>query len=86
MDTIDNRGKLYELEEIFKYKNLINISDNQIIKEIIFDEGDKANTLYNDFIKLVAQEVDHILNKTQFAEKKDELITNMQQHLSSRKA
>ncbi|MBL4652973.1 MAG: hypothetical protein JKY53_08945 [Flavobacteriales bacterium] len=86
METVDNRSSLYELDEIFKYKNLIDASVTQIIKEIICIESEIAEGYYVQFIKLVSQEVDHQLNKTQFTELKDKLINEMRQHLESEKA
>jgi hypothetical protein len=86
MTTVDNRGSLYELDEIFKYKNLIDSSDNQIIKEIICCSDEQSKALHTQFTKLVAQEVDHILNKTQFTENKDTLVVEMRQHLDNKRA
>ena len=86
METIDNRNKLYELDEIFKYKNLIDASDMQVIKEIVYDETKKPNGFYAEFISLVTKEVDHQLNKVEFTELKDKLVSEMKQHLESEKA
>lgn len=84
METIDNRSKISELEEIYKYKDLIEIADRDVIKEIIFDMGEQSTIFYNEFVKLVTMEVDHQLNKTQFSELKDQLILDMKQYLESK--
>ena len=70
METIDNRASLIELDEIYKYKNLIELSDKDVIKKIIFKGDMRSKGLYSDFIRLVADEVDHQLNKAEFAEEK----------------
>lgn len=85
METIDNRSKIYELEEIYKYKDLIEITDRDIIKEIIFDRDEQSTVFYNEFMKLVAMEVDHELNKNQFTELKEELIFEMKKYLERKK-
>ena len=84
METIDNRSKIYELDEIYKYKNLIEPLDKETIKKIIFDEDEKSTAFYNEFMDLVAKEIDHKLNKTEFSELKDKLIIDMQAHLDSK--
>jgi len=81
METVDNRASLIELDEIYKYKNLIELSDKDIIKKIIFKGDAKSKNLYSDFIKLVADEVDHQLNKAEFAEEKKRLIGKMKAYL-----
>jgi len=40
METIDNRGAIIELDEIYKYKDLIEASDRDVIKKIIFDSNE----------------------------------------------
>ena len=82
MEAIDKQGALFEVDEIFKYKNLIDRSDRDVIKEIINKDDDKTSAFYGEFKELVVQEVDHKLNKAQFAELRDQLIANMKSHLS----
>lgn len=81
METIDNRASLIELDEIYKYKNLIELSDKDVIKKVIFKGDARSKDLYSDFIKLVADEVDHQLNKAEFAEEKKRLIGRMKAYL-----
>ena len=81
METIDNRASLIELDEIYKYKNLIELSDKDVIRKIIFKGDMRSKGLYSDFIKLVADEVDHQLNKAEFAEAKKKLIGKMKAYL-----
>jgi len=81
METIDNRPKLYELDEIYKYKDLINTADKATIKQIIFKGDEKSTQLYNEFMKLVADEIDHQLNKDEFSEMKKVLIGKMKAYL-----
>ena len=68
METVDKRGVLFELDEIFKYKDLISKSDRDVIKAIIYDDSEQANKFHEDFMNLVASEIDHSLNKTSFTE------------------
>lgn len=85
METVvDKSGYLFELGEIYKFKDLIEITDKAIIKEIIVDGGKQSMDYYNEFIRLVAMEVDHTLNKKQFYELKDKLIADMKKHLQSK--
>ncbi len=84
MEVIDKRSNLFELDEIYKYKNLIDSSDRATIKEIIYADDEQSSLLYNDFIKLVADEVDHQLNKAEFSELKDKLIIKMKEHLQNK--
>ena len=81
METVDNRASLIELDEIYKYKNLIELSDKDVIRKIIFKGDARSKDLYSDFIKLVADEVDHQLNKAEFAEEKKRLIGRMKAYL-----
>ncbi|MBL4594724.1 MAG: hypothetical protein JKX68_13050 [Flavobacteriales bacterium] len=81
MEAVDNRASLFELEEIYKYKDLIETSDRDVIKAIIFDNGEQSTALYNEFLKLVANEVDHQLNKAEFSDLKDKLMGEMKNHL-----
>lgn len=81
MEVIDKQGALFEVDEIFKYKDLIDRADRDVIKEIIHKDDDKTSAFYNEFKELVVKEVDHTLNKAQFAELRDELIANMKSHL-----
>jgi len=77
MEKVDNRSSLFELDEIYKYKDLIELDDKETIKAIICDARESSNTLYGEFLSLVAQEVDHELNKSEFKELKDKLIKDM---------
>jgi len=81
MELIDKRSHLFELDEILKYKSLIEKTDRETIKAIIYKNDEESKLLHDEFIKLVAMEVDHQLNKTEFYELKDKLITKMKQHL-----
>jgi hypothetical protein len=83
METIDNRAILFELEEIFKYKDLIDVTDRDVIRAIIFDKGEQSTVIYNNFLKLVADEVDHRLNKAEFIVLKDKLILEMKAYLEN---
>jgi len=84
MIKVDKRSSIFELDEIFKYKSLIERTDRDVIKEIIYEDDEESIALYNEFLKLVAMEVDHELNKTQFYELKDELIIDMKKHLGKK--
>ena len=81
METIDNRASLTELDEIYKYKNLIELSDKDVIRKIIFKGDEKSKLLHADFMKLVADEIDHQLNKAEFSEEKKMLIGKMKAYL-----
>ena len=81
MDAADKQEALFEVDEIFKYKDLIDRADRDVIKEILHKDDDKAGAFYSEFKDLVIKEVDHTLNKAQFAELRDELIANMKSHL-----
>ena len=84
MEKIDKRSSIFELEEIYKYKSLIERSDRDVIKEVIYDNDEESEALYDEFLKLVAMEVDHELNKTEFYDLKDELIIDMKKHLGKK--
>ncbi|MEJ6735707.1 MAG: hypothetical protein QNK84_01535 [Flavobacteriales bacterium] len=83
METVDNRSSIFELEEIYKYKDLIELEDKETIKAIIFDTSELSNTLHNEFLRMVEQEVDHKLNKTEFKVLKDKLMRDMKAHIDS---
>jgi hypothetical protein len=83
METVDNRSSIFELEEIYKYKDLIELEDKETIKAIIFDTSEVSNTLHNEFLRMVEQEVDHKLNKTEFKVLKDKLMRDMKAHIDS---
>lgn len=83
METIDNRGAIIELEEIYKYKDLILSSDRDVLKKIIFDRNEASEKFHQEFLSLVAQEVDHKLNKEEFKVLKDQLIKQMETHLGN---
>lgn len=81
MEVIDKQGALFEVDEIFKYKDLIDRADRDVIKAIINKDDDKSNEFYTRFMELVVKEVAHELNKTQFAELRDQLISEMKNHI-----
>ncbi|MGB0887901.1 MAG: hypothetical protein ACPGSL_07245 [Vicingaceae bacterium] len=81
MEVIDNKEALFFLDEVYKYKNLIDSSDRDLIKKIIFETSEEANKLHQEFIRLVTQEVDHKLNKKEFAVLKDQLIREINAYL-----
>ena len=83
MKTVDKRAVIFELNEIYKYKDLISKSDRDIIKAIIYKGDERANKFHEDFMNLVASEIDHSLNKVSFTELKDILINEMQQYLDA---
>ena len=45
IETVDNRAQLAELDEIYKYKDLIVIADKDTIRKIIFKGDKKSNPL-----------------------------------------
>ena len=83
MEAVDNRKSIFELDEIYKYKDLIELDDKATIKAIICDTNANSNTLHEQFLNLVAQEVDHKLNKSEFKVLKDKLIVEMKAFLNS---
>ena len=83
METIDNRASIFEINEIYKYKDLITSEDRNVIKAIIFKGDEQSLALHRRFMELVASEIDHTLNKTSFAELKDNLIIEMKQYLDN---
>ncbi len=86
METVvDKTAYLFELGEIYKFKDLIEITDKAVIKEIIIDGDKQSMSFYHEFIKLVAMEVDHTLNKNQFRDLKNKLIAEMKKHLETKK-
>ncbi len=62
-------------------KNWRDHKNKDVIRKIIFKGDVKSKSLYVDFIKLVADEVDHQLNKTEFSEEKKMLIGKMKAYL-----
>tara|TARA_B110000305_G_C19157473_1_gene500984 strand:+ start:492 stop:746 length:255 start_codon:yes stop_codon:yes gene_type:complete len=84
MEVVDNRSKIYQLDEIFKYKNLIDNSDKQVIKEIICTNDVKSVDFYAEFINLVTKEVDHVLNKAEFEAHKTALIAEMKEYINTK--
>ena len=82
METVDNRAILFELDEIYKYKDLINALDKDVLRNIVFKGDDDSKTLYNEFLSIVAKEVNHDLNKVEFNKLKDSLILKMKDYLS----
>lgn len=83
METIDNRSSIFELDEIYKYKDLIELDDKETIKAVICDVKDASVALHKEFLRLVAQEVDHKLTKDEFRVLKDKLMRDMKAHLSN---
>ena len=84
MEAIDNRASLFELKEIYKYKDLIDADDMTVIKEVICKTDEQSDRLHQQFLKLVADEVDHQLNKTEFTVLKDKLIVEMKNYLANK--
>ncbi len=84
MIKVDKRSSIYELEEIYKYKSLIERADRDVIKQIIYNDDDRSTILYDRFLFLVAEEVDHKLNKPEFYELKNKLVVEMKQYLESK--
>jgi hypothetical protein len=84
MEVVDKKGSLFELEEIYKYKSLIDVKDKAVIKRVIIDGDETCIAFYQDFMELVAKEVDHTLNKAQFKEQKDVLVGNMKAYLDNK--
>jgi len=84
MEAIDKRDRFYELEEIYKYKDLISLSDKNVLKLAIYDGDDKCTSFYNEFLKLVAKEYDHQLNKAEFAPLKEKLIQEIQEYIDQK--
>jgi hypothetical protein len=82
MEAIDNRASLFELKEIYKYKDLIDINDMAVIKEVVCKTDEQSVDLHQEFLKLVADEVDHSINKAEFTVLKNELITKMEKYLA----
>jgi hypothetical protein len=82
MDSVDNRGDIFELEEIFKYKDLIELEDKDIIKTIICNPSKESNSLHKEFLRLVTQEVDHKLTKEEFKVLKNKLIREMRAYIN----
>ena len=83
MTTVNNQEAIFNLDEIYKYKDLIDGSDRDIIKKIIFDSNEEAKKLHTEFLRLVTQEVDHKLNKEEFNVLKKQLIRQMNAHLGN---
>jgi len=83
MEAIDNRSSIFELEEIYKYKDLIELEDKVVIKAIICDTKESSKNLHKEFLRLVSQEVDHKLNKSEFKVLKDKLIRDMKADLGA---
>jgi hypothetical protein len=77
MEAIDNRASLFELKEIYKYKDLIDANDMNVIKEVICKTDEQSDSLHQDFLKIVADEVDHSINKAEFTIQKGKLIAEM---------
>ena len=82
METVDKRDPIFQLNEIYKYKNLITSTDKEIIKQIIFKDDTQSVEYHNTFMELVIKEMDHVLNKAEFTELKDKLIKEMETHLA----
>jgi hypothetical protein len=83
MEVIDKTGALFQVDEIFKYKDLIDREDRETIKSIINKDDDKSVAFYNRFLEMVIDEADHKLNKTEFAALRDDLVAEMKEHLES---
>jgi len=83
METIDNRESIFELEEIYKYKDLIEQEDKNIIKAIICNSSKESNALHKEFLRIVYQEVDHKLTKVEFKVLKTKLMKDMKAHIDA---
>lgn len=83
MEVIDKTGALFQIDEIFKYKDLIDREDREVLKAIINKEDEKSLAFYNRFLEMVIDEADHKLNKTEFAELRNELVAEMKSHLGN---
>lgn len=84
MEVVNKKGSIFELEEIYKYKSLIDVKDKAVIKRVIIDGDEMCIAFYQDFMELVAKEVDHTLNKAQFKVAKDKLVAEMKVYLNSK--
>ncbi len=84
MEVVNKKGSIFELEEIYKYKSLIDVKDKAVIKRVIIEDDETCIAFYQDFIELVAKEVDHTLNKAQFKTAKDKLVAEMKAYLNSK--
>jgi hypothetical protein len=85
MEIVDKRDSIFEINEIYKFKDLIDIADKNVIKEVIYDGDEKCLSFHQEFMKLVAMEIDHELNKTQFSKLKNQLISDMRRYLEGKK-
>tara|TARA_B100000809_G_C15130796_1_gene528331 strand:- start:1931 stop:2230 length:300 start_codon:yes stop_codon:yes gene_type:complete len=83
METVDNRESIFELEEIYKYKDLIELEDKELIKTIICKTNSESNTLHKEFLRLVSQELDHKLTKDEFRVLKTKLMRDMKAHINA---
>jgi hypothetical protein len=83
MEVIDKTGALFQIDEIFKYKDLIDREDREVLKAIINKEDEKSLAFYNRFLDMVIDEADHKLNKTEFADLRNELVAEMKSHLGN---
>lgn len=83
MEVIDKTGALFQIDEIFKYKDLIDREDREVLKAIINKEDEKSLAFYNRFLEMVIDEADHKLNKTEFADLRNELVAEMKSHLGN---
>ena len=83
METVDNRSSLFELDEIYKYKDLITSEDKERIKTIICHSSTESNDFHKEFLRLVSQEVDHKLTKDEFRVLKDKLIRDINAYLKA---
>ena len=69
--------------EFDKYKDLIDREDRDVLKAIINKEDEKSIAFYNRFLELVVDEADHKLNKTEFADLRNELVAEMKSHIEN---
>lgn len=84
METIDKRGQIFEINEIYKFKSLLNIADRDVIKKIVYDGDEQCQELYNEFMMLVVMEEGHEINKVKFYALRDDLIGRMKNYLESK--
>lgn len=83
MEGFDKKEALFRVDEIFKYKDLIDRKDREIIKSVL-DKGTlESIKFYDSFIELAYKEANHELNKEEFGKLRDELINEMNSFLNN---
>ena len=51
MEKVDKRRSIYELDEIYKYKSLIERTDRDVIKEVIYDNDEESRRVFHENIE-----------------------------------